>query len=364
MAKKTTAKPRKPYQRKKNNKVSVWQKIIQELKQSWTWLLGTALVLAMWGILWLSLLKPFPIQGQKQLLSIANGDNYSKLIQRWAQQNKIHLPVLLKIYQKIFIHDTLKMGVYEIDQGMRVVDVLNLLSNADNAEMHRLLVIEGTTFAQLKNQLQRDPMVTKTILHLPNKQLLKALNIPYTHPEGLFAPDTYFFNKGETDTTILKRLYERQAKDLQLAWAKRAPNLPYANMYDALIMASIIEKETSVDRELNQVSGVFVRRLQQGMRLQTDPTVIYGMGDAYKGNISKQDLRTPTAYNTYTQAGLPPTPIALPSQKAIEAAMHPDSSNNIYFVATGNGGHNFSATLQQHNLAVQQYLATLRAKGN
>lgn len=127
-------------------------------------------------------------------------------------------------------------------------------------------------------------------------------------------------------------------------------------------MASIIEKETSLDSELRQVSGVFVRRQKLGMRLQTDPTVIYGMGERYTGNITRQDLRTPTAYNTYTMAGLPPTPIALPGKKAIEAAMHPDKSDNIYFVATGNGGHKFSATLQEHNQAVQQYLSVLRSK--
>jgi len=151
-------------------------------------------------------------------------------------------------------------------------------------------------------------------------------------------------------------------KALDTAWANRASGLPYKDKYEALIMASIVEKETSLDQELNQVSGVFIRRLQQGMRLQTDPTVIYGMGDRYHGNITRTDLRTPTPYNTYTNNGLPPTPIALPSQKAIDAAMHPDNSNNIYFVATGNGGHKFSATLDEHNRAVQEYLTVIRSK--
>ena len=157
-------------------------------------------------------------------------------------------------------------------------------------------------------------------------------------------------------------MYQSQLKALDQAWENRATGLPYKDKYEALIMASIIEKETSIDSELQQVSGVFVRRLQQGMRLQTDPTVIYGMGDKYKGNITRQDLRTPTAYNTYTINGLPPTPIALPSQKAIEAAMHPDASDNIYFVATGNGGHKFTSNLQDHNRAVQEYLSVIRTK--
>ncbi|MNN17897.1 putative aminodeoxychorismate lyase [compost metagenome] len=245
---------------------------------------------------------------------------------------------------------------------MSVREVLEMLSDADNAQMSRVLVIEGTTFKQLITALKNDKNVENTILDLPDDQLMKALGIPYGHPEGLFAPNTYFFAKGETDKKILTDLYHRQIKALDTAWANRAPNLPYKDKYEALIMASIVEKETSLDSELTQVSGVFVRRLKIGMRLQTDPTVIYGMGNNYKGNITREDLRTPTAYNTYTINGLPPTPIALPSQKAIEAALHPDDSNNIYFVATGNGGHKFTASLQAHNQAVQDYLSVLRSK--
>ncbi|WP_313660798.1 endolytic transglycosylase MltG, partial [Acinetobacter variabilis] len=238
----------------------------------------------------------------------------------------------------------------------------DMISNAANAQMNRILVIEGTTFKQLIDALKKDDLVTKEVVNLPTDQLLKELNIPFNHPEGLFAPDTYFFAKGETDRKILTDLYQRQMKSLDQAWEKRASDLPYQNKYEALIMASIIEKETSLDSELQQVSGVFVRRLKIGMRLQTDPTVIYGMGENYKGNITRQDLRTPTPYNTYTMAGLPPTPIALPSKKAIEAAMHPDNSQNLYFVATGNGGHKFSSSLQDHNRAVQEYLSVLRSK--
>ena len=260
------------------------------------------------------------------------------------------------------IHDSMKKGVYEVRQGMSVRQVMEMIANAENAQMNRILVIEGTTFKQLIDALKKDELVTKEVSHLPYDQMLKALNIPFTHPEGLFAPNTYFFAKGETDRKILTDLYQRQMKSLDDAWNNRAADLPYKNKYEALIMASIIEKETNVDAELEQVSGVFVRRLKLGMRLQTDPTVIYGMGDRYQGNITRQDLRTPTPYNTYTMSGLTPTPIALPSQKAIEAAMHPDQSDNIYFVATGNGGHKFSTNLQDHNRAVQEYLNVLRTK--
>lgn len=319
------------------------------------------LILVVLTVLWSSLFKAYPVEGKKQMIAISNGDTYSGFIDRLAKEGKVSFPIVLKLYQKFFIHDTMKAGVYEAKQGMTVRDVLVLFSNSENAQLNRILVIEGTTFKQLIDALKKDDLVTKEVVNLPTAQMLQALNIPFDHPEGLFAPDTYFFAKGETDKKILTDLYQRQMKALDSAWEKRAQDLPYQNKYEALIMASIIEKETNVDRELEQVSGVFVRRLKMGMRLQTDPTVIYGMGDRYKGNITRQDLRTPTAYNTYTINGLPPTPIALPSQKAIEAAMHPDASNNIYFVATGNGGHTFTSNLQDHNRAVQDYLSVIRS---
>lgn len=323
--------------------------------------LVVGLIIILLLMLWSSLFKAYPVEGNKQMVSISTGDTYSGFIDRLAKENKVSFPVILKLYQKFRIQDSMKAGVYEVKQGMTVRQVLDLFSNAENAQMNRILVIEGTTFKQLVEALKKDDLVTKEVVNLPAKQMLEALNIPFDHPEGLFAPDTYFFAKGESDKKILTDLYQRQMKALDAAWEKRATDLPYQNKYEALIMASIIEKETSVDRELEQVSGVFVRRLKIGMRLQTDPTVIYGMGDAYKGNITRNDLRTPTAYNTYTISGLPPTPIALPSQKAIEAAMHPDASNNIYFVATGNGGHTFTSNLQDHNRAVQDYLSVIRS---
>lgn len=327
------------------------------------WLIALVIVVGiLFILLWANLYKDYPVKGKKELLVISNGDTYSHFIERLGKEHIVSFPLIAKLYQKIFIHDSMKAGVYEVSSGMSVRQVLVMLSDADNAEMNRILVIEGTTFKQLIEILKKDPLVTKTIVNLPNDEMVKQLGLPYAKPEGLFAPNTYFFAKGETDKRILTELYQHQIKILDTAWANRAPDLPYKNKYDALIMASIIEKETSLDRELNQVSGVFIRRLKLGMRLQTDPTVIYGMGDKYTGKITKQDLRTPTAYNTYTMAGLPPTPIALPGKKSIEAAMHPDQSNNIYFVATGNGGHKFSATLQQHNQAVQDYLSVLRSK--
>lgn len=313
-------------------------------------------------ILKLSLFKDYPVEGKKQMLAVGAGDTYTGFIDRLAKENKVSFPAVLKLYRKLMIHDTMKAGVYEVRAGMSIRQVLEMISDVNNAQMNRVLIIEGTTFRQLVDALKKDDLVKKEVISLPYDQMLKALDIPYSHPEGLFAPDTYFFAKGESDRKILTDLYKRQMKALDEAWENRAPDLPYKDKYEALIMASIIEKETSLDSELEQVSGVFVRRLKMGMRLQTDPTVIYGMGERYNGNITRKDLRTPTPYNTYTINGLPPTPIALPGAKAIQAAMHPDSSDNIYFVATGNGGHKFSASLAEHNKAVQDYLSVIRSK--
>lgn len=330
------------------------------LKGSLLFLLGGVLLILV--ILKASLWKDYPVEGQKQMLTIQSGDTYSALIDRLIKNEQASFPLILKLYQKFVIADSLKAGVYEVQSGMNIAEVMNMLANSENAQMNRVLVIEGTTFKDLIERLKKDELVKQEVSHLPMPELLRALNIPFAHAEGLFAPNTYFFAKGESDRKILTDLYQRQMRALDAAWENRAPDLPYKNKYEALIMASIIEKETNVDRELEKVSGVFVRRLKMGMRLQTDPTVIYGMGDAYAGNITKKDLQTFTPYNTYRISGLPPTPIALPSSKAIEAAMHPDASENLYFVATGNGGHQFSTNLQDHNRAVQAYLAALRAK--
>ena len=311
-----------------------------------------------------SLWKDYPTDKKVQMLSIEKGQTYSKFIDQLDDNDQVKFPIVLKLYQRLVIKDTMKAGVYEVHQGDSIASVLSMVSNAENAQMSRILVIEGTTFKQLKQQLKNNQYVKNTVLDQSDAEILKVIGATESHPEGLFAPDTYFYAKGETDITILKDLYQRQQKILAEEWAKRSADLPYDNAYEALIMASIVEKETSIDAELEQVSGVFVRRLNIGMRLQTDPTVIYGMGDRYKGNIRRSDLTTPTPYNTYTINGLPPTPIALPSQKSIHAALHPDDGKAIYFVATGDGGHKFSNTLDEHNQAVKAYLAELRKKRN
>lgn len=313
-------------------------------------------------VLSLSIFRTYPVDQKVQLLSVAKGETYSGFIQDLADKDVVKFPVILKLYQRFYIKDTLKAGVYEIEKGMTVREVMLMLSDSNNAQMNRVMVIEGTSFKQLKAALKANENVKNTILHLSDAQIMQKIGATYSHPEGLFAPDTYFFAKGETDLNILKNLYQRQIKSIDEAWAKRTSDLPYKNKYDMLIMASIIEKETAVEAERTKVAGVFVRRLQIGMRLQTDPTVIYGMGDRYNGNITRKDLRTPTAYNTYTIYGLPPTPIALPSKRSMLAAVNPDQANYLYFVATGKGGHKFSTNYADHQKAVADYLKVLREK--
>ena len=313
-------------------------------------------------ILSASILRVYPVENNVKILSIQKGQTYSGFIDDLAEQGIVKFPIALKIYHRYFIKESMKAGVYEIKQGTSIRDLMMILSDANNAQMNRIMVIEGTTFKQLKNNLLKDDDVKKTILHLSDAEILKQIGAPYRHPEGLFAPDTYFFSKDETDINILKNLYERQSANLDEAWTKRAKGLPYKNKYEMLIMASIIEKETALEEERTKVAGVFVRRLEVGMRLQTDPTVIYGMGDKYNGNITRNDLRTPTDYNTYTIYGLPPTPIALPSKRSMLAAVNPDNSKYLYFVATGHGGHKFSQTYQEHQQAVAEYLKVLRSK--
>lgn len=319
-------------------------------------------VVIIFAIYKMSLGRIFPVTANKQFVSINSGETYSGLIDKLTAQDKVNFPFVLKAYRKLFIQSQLKAGVYEIYYGMTVKEVFDLMSDADNARMNKIMLIDGTTSKQLLERLRKDPNVVKTVVTLPEADMMRLLDIPYKNLEGLLAPSTYFFIKGEVDKKIILYLYHRQMETLEREWQTRSDGLPYKNKYEALVMASIVKKETSLDRELKQVSGVFTRRLKLGMRLQTDPTVIYGMGDLYQGKITKQDLRTPTAYNTYTIAGLPPTPIAFPDAKSINAVMHPDDSKNIYFVATGNGGHKFSENLEDHNQAVQEYLSVLRSK--
>ncbi|MBC7750239.1 MAG: endolytic transglycosylase MltG [Candidatus Saccharibacteria bacterium] len=331
-----------------------------------TWL-KTFLILcifALSGAIWQSLFRPLSVTATGKVLQIKSGQTYSGLIGYLAQRDMIHYPIILKIYRNMFIHHTLKAGAYEIPAGISASKLLRLLNDGKLKQLNRVLLVEGMTFNQFKQRLAANPDIKKTVLNLPDAQILAAAGIPKTHPEGWFAPDTYMFSAGVSDILVLKKVYDKQKQIVDQEWKGRAADLPYHSINDALIMASIVEKETGSDGERAKVAAVFINRLKQGMRLQTDPTVIYGMGTQYNGNITRKDLETPTAYNTYKIDGLPPTPIAMPGRAAIHAALHPANIDALYFVATGTGGHKFSSTLAEHNAAVQSYLKVMRSKRN
>jgi UPF0755 protein len=226
---------------------------------------------------------------------------------------------------------------------------------AGEVVQHKLTIIEGTRFADIRKSLAAHPAVAQSIGGLSDLQVMQKIGAPEAYPEGMFLPESYLFPKGFTDIEILRKAYWDLQRALKEEWAARAPGLPLASPYEALILASIVEKETGQAPERPQIAGVFIRRLKLNMRLQTDPTVIYGMGDAYDGNIRKKDLTTDTPYNTYTRAGLTPTPIAMAGRAAIHAALNPDSGKALYFVAKGNGTHQFSDTYEAHDRAVDTY---------
>ncbi|MCG7983117.1 MAG: endolytic transglycosylase MltG [Candidatus Thiodiazotropha lotti] len=271
------------------------------------------------------------------------------------QKEIIQKPILLEILARWSGQaGQLKAGEYYLPADTTPTKLLQIFSSA-RVIQHSLTIIEGWTFRQLMRAVRANPVLVKTLDELDDQQIMERLGYENEHPEGRFYPDTYHFPRGATDVAFLQRAYRRMQKTLQEAWAKRAPDLPLKTSYEALILASIIERETGLPNEREEIAGVFVRRLKRGMLLQTDPTVIYGMGERYDGNIRKRDLTTDTPYNTYTRKGLTPTPIAMPSGAAIEAALNPKAGKSLYFVATGEGGHYFSETLKEHNNAVRKY---------
>jgi len=226
---------------------------------------------------------------------------------------------------------------------------------AGDVKTYDLTVIEGWTFAEMMAAIRKHEAIRHTLGGLDAAAIMKRLGHSGEHAEGRFFPDTYHFPRGTRDVELLQRSYERMKTVLADEWGEREEGLPLDSAYDALILASIVERETGVPEERPRIAGVFVERLEQGMRLQTDPTVIYGLGEEFDGDLRFRDLRKDTPYNTYTRAGLPPTPIALPSRAAIHAAVHPDRRGELYFVSTGNGRHVFSRTLEEHNKAVVKY---------
>jgi UPF0755 protein len=248
----------------------------------------------------------------------------------------------------------LKPGNYELSEAISPSDLLNKITKGLFAQSE-ITFVEGQTFAQMRKILDAHPDAKHDSTGLSESEILQRVGAAESAAEGLFFPDTYAFNKGMSDVDILKRSYKTMQNRLASAWAKRAASVPYASPYEALIMASIIEKETASKTERPIIAAVFVNRLRSRMRLQTDPTVIYGIADKYDGTLHKRDLAADTPYNTYLRPGLPPTPIAMPGLASIEAALNPSDSSALYFVARGDGSHEFSASLAEHNRAVAKF---------
>lgn len=250
--------------------------------------------------------------------------------------------------------DKLRVGVYTLD---RPLTPLALYAKFERGEVSQAIIqfIEGKNWREVQAALSAQSLLKNDSAGMSDAELMQAIGAEESHPEGLFFPDTYFYAPHTSDLDVLRRAYRLQHEKLLAAWDKRAPGLPYRTPYEALIMASIVEKETGAAFERPQIAGVFLNRLRLGMRLQTDPTVIYGLGERFDGNLRRADLLRDTPYNTYTRAGLPPTPIAMPSEAAIQAVLNPARTHALYFVARGNGTHVFSSNLDAHNRAVNHY---------
>jgi UPF0755 protein len=255
----------------------------------------------------------------------------------------------------------IKAGEYELAPGSTPKSLLDQFVAGD-VKLYAFTILEGWTWREVRASLAANSAVAQTLDDLTEQELLRAVGAAAEHPEGQFFPETYLVPRGTTDIEVLRQAAELMQERLEKAWSDRATGLPLKNAYELLTLASIVERETALDRERAQVAGVFIRRLQKRMRLQTDPTVIYGLGESFDGNLTRKHLLTDTPYNTYTRGGLPPTPIGMPGEASLQAAAHPDDGDTLYFVATGepDGSHVFSRTLEEHNAAVAAYIARLR----
>jgi len=324
-------------------------------------LIGIAVILASFAGGWLLLdyraflRTPLDVGDEGAILEVAPGTSLRTLARDMAERGWLEHPIYLAVLAR-WRGDAhqIQAGEYRVESGTTPAQLLDQLVQG-RVHLHSLTVVEGWTFQQLREAVAAEPALRHTLTDASDEEVMEAIGHPGVHPEGRFYPDTYHFPRGTTDREFLRRAYATMQRRLEQEWAGRSEGLPVETPYEALILASIIEKETAVDAERRRIAGVFVRRLQRGMRLQTDPTVIYGMGERYDGNIRRRDLRADTPYNTYTRSGLPPTPIALPGGASIHAALHPEPGEALYFVSRGDGTHVFSATLEEHNRAVAKY---------
>ena len=322
-----------------------------------------------WGFQQLQQVMQQPVNVQSdQLLTIERGTTGNKLAGLLEKErildNAELLSWLLKLHPEL---NKVKAGTYSLNGVKTVEDLLKLLNSGKEAQFN-VQFIEGNTFKNWRKRLENAPHLKQTLKDKSEQEIFRLLALPkvskaideWMKIDGWLYPDTYNYTPNSTDLELLQRAAERMKKALDKAWNERDKDLPLENPYEMLILASIVEKETGIAAERPQVASVFINRLKAKMKLQTDPTVIYGMGEDYNGNIRKKDLETPTPYNTYVIDGLPPTPIAMPSEDALQAVAHPAQTEFYYFVADGSGGHKFSRNLNEHNKAVQEYLRWYR----
>lgn len=324
-----------------------------------------------WGYQKLTEFVHTPVNATKdQLLTIDRGTTGSKLAALLEQEKILEhadlLPWLLKLQPQL---NKVKAGTYSLTGVKTLQDLLDMINSGKEAQFS-VKFIEGKTFKEWRKNLENAPHLKQTLQGKSDKEIMALLDIPavakavyeWNNMDGWLYPDTYNYTPNSTDLELLKRSTTRLQKALDKAWNERDENLPLADPYQMLILASIVEKETGVAAERPQVASVFINRLKANMKLQTDPTVIYGMGESYTGNIRKKDLETITPYNTYMIEGLPPTPIAMVSESALQAVAHPAKTDFYYFVADGSGGHKFTRNLNEHNKAVQEYLRWYRSQ--
>ncbi|GGY64396.1 endolytic transglycosylase MltG [Marinobacter zhanjiangensis] len=310
---------------------------------------------ALWGWQGMKTLEMEADLQEPMLYMVPRGTSYNAVARDLEEKGLVEEAIWLKLLARVEPEMTsIRAGEYEFQPGMTPREMIALMVRGQT-KVRTVQFIDGTKFRDARQALALAEHLEQVTADWPAERIMAELGDEDAHPEGRFFPDTYSYNRGNSDLEILRRAYEKMNNVLAEEWAGRADDLPYENPYEALIMASIIERETGVPEERPDIAGVFVRRLERGMRLQTDPTVIYGMGDAYEGRITRRDLRTHTPYNTYRISGLPPTPIALPGRAAIHAAVHPADGNTLYFVARGDGSHKFSRTLEDHRRAVREY---------
>ncbi len=302
---------------------------------------------------WLN--KPLELAADNIELSIENGANPRDIAQAWVQAGVQEPPLLLyEWFRWSGEARKIRAGSYEIGRETTPVELLRKMVRGDST-LATVRLQEGWTFRQFRAELAKAEALKPNTANLSDAEVMAAIGAPGQFPEGRFYPDTYAYSKGSSDLAVLKRAHQAMKTRLESAWAERAGNSPLRDPEDALRLASIVEKETGAAADRGRVAGVFANRLRIGMPLQTDPTVIYGLGAAFDGNLRKRDLQTDTPYNSYTRGGLPPTPIAMPGKASLLAAVRPDPTNALYFVARGDGSSEFSETLVEHNRAVNKY---------